>query len=88
MESCRVITPCGSFTATWPDDEEARVRYSGSLDGIEYFKNFMQMSPVIGEGGRRLAFETLEPGDLRGFCQSEEYGITVEQDVFEVDGDE
>ncbi len=89
MEQCRVITPCGVFTAVWPDDEELPVRYEGDFDAIAFFRSFLENNAISGNGGSRLEFALLEPGDLRGFCDKPEMGVAVEQDLdAEVVGDE
>lgn len=85
MDTCQVITPCGTFSALWSDDKVERVKYVGSFDGICYFQAYLDAEMVTGDGGARLSFDTLEPGDLRGFCDSESYGIVVEQDASAID---
>jgi hypothetical protein len=73
----KAVTPYGAFQATWGDDEESRVEYTGSADAIEYFKAFLGLNSISGRGGALIEFDSLEPADLYGFCQSEKYGITV-----------
>jgi hypothetical protein len=73
----KAVTPCGAFEATWGEDEESRVEYSGSADAIEYFRAFLDFNSVTGSGGAIIRFDKLEPADLYGFCQSKEYGISV-----------
>lgn len=80
MNSCTVITPCGSFVAAWSLDDEEPVSYSGSFDAINFFRQFLLDELVTGAGGRRIEFESVEPDDLRGFCDLPEQGIVVEQD--------
>lgn len=80
MNSCTVITPCGSFVAAWSLDDEEPVSYSGSFDAINFFRQFLIDELVTGVGGRRIEFESVEPDDLRGFCDLPERGIVVEQD--------
>ena len=71
------VTPFGAFQAEWSDDEESRVQYSGSADAIAYFKDYLALNSISGVGGALIRFETLEPADLYGFCQSEKAGISV-----------
>jgi|GEM_PF-2831454 len=73
----QAITPYGAFQATWGDDEESRVEYTGSADAIAYFKAFLDLNSISGAGGALLQFDALEPADLYGFCQSEQHGISV-----------
>lgn len=73
----KVMTPYGGFEATWGEDEESRVEYTGSADAIAFFKAFLDLEAVSGRGGALIQFDTLEPADLYGFCQSEESGIVV-----------
>lgn len=73
----RAITPFGAFQADWSDDEDGRVQYSGSADAIAYFKDYLALNSISGAGGALIRFDTLEPADLYGFCQSEEAGISV-----------
>lgn len=87
MNSCTVITPCGSFVAAWSLDDEEPVSYSGSFDAINFFRQFLLDELVTGAGGRRIEFESVEPDDLRGFCDLPELGIVVEQD-FSFNSDE
>lgn len=79
MESCRVITPFGSFSAHWPEDAELPVAFTGVFGAIAYFRNYLETQVISGEGGKRVLFDYLQPGELRGFCDSEEFGIVVEQ---------
>lgn len=81
METCRVITPCGSFAAIWPEDDSAPVKYVGAFDAISFFRSFLDVEAITGPGGRRLAFETIEPDELRGFCDKPSLGVVVEQDM-------
>lgn len=72
-----VITPCGMFLASWDEDESVPVSYSGSREAAEYFQAFMELKMLSGRNGGLLRFDNLEPGDLYGFCQSEEFGVSV-----------
>ena len=72
-----VVTPCGSFIAMWDEDENVSVAYRGDHDAVEYFKAYLDLNVVSGRGGAVLAFESLEPADLYGFCQSPSHGIMV-----------
>lgn len=72
-----VLTPYGTFDATWREDEDVLVQYSGNQEAIDFFKDFLDVEMVTGAGGRRLNFNSLEPSDMYGFCQSEKYGIVV-----------
>lgn len=72
-----VLTPVGIFTAAWDDDPEVPVVYEGSATGLDYLRTFLKDRMVTGNLGRRLFVEALEPNDLAGFCESEEYGIRV-----------
>jgi hypothetical protein len=71
------LTPFGAFSANWGEDEDSRVEYTGSPDAIAYFKAFLDLNSVSGRGGALIQFDSLEPVDLYGFCQSEKYEITV-----------
>lgn len=73
----RTITPFGAFQAEWSDDEDSRVQCTGSADAIAYFKDYLALNSISGAGGALIRFDTLEPADLYGFCQSEKAGITV-----------
>jgi len=73
----KAVTPFGAFEATWGEDEESRVEYSGSADAIEYFRAFLDFNSITGRGGAIIRFDALEPADLYGFCQSQEHGIVV-----------
>lgn len=73
----QALTPYGAFQATWGDDDDSRVEYTGSADAIAYFKAFLDLNSISGAGGALLQFDSLEPGDLYGFCQSEQHGISV-----------
>lgn len=72
-----VVTPYGSFVANWDEDENVPVSYSGSREAADYFKAFMEIRMLSGRNGGLLRFDNLEPGDLYGFCQSEEFGVVV-----------
>lgn len=72
-----VVTPRGRFVALWDDDEDVPVEYVGSADAIAYVKTCLELRAVSGRRGTILAFESLEPADLYGFCQSKEFGILV-----------
>ena len=76
-----VVTPFGRFVAQWDDDEDARVNFAGSEDGIAYFRRFMEVAMITGHGGIGLSADGLEPADLVGFCQSDDYGIAVFPDA-------
>lgn len=73
----QALTPYGTFQATWGEDEESRVEYTGSADAIAYFRDYLELQSLSGIGGALIRFDTLEPAELYGFCQSEEHGITV-----------
>lgn len=72
-----VVTPYGTFLASWDEDENVPVSYSGSREAADYFKAFMDIKMLSGRNGGLLRFDNLEPGDLYGFCQSEEFGVVV-----------
>lgn len=74
---CTVLTPAGTFQAQWDDDEDAPVKFAGSAQGIDYFRGYMAAEVVTGEGGIRLAADSVSPVDLLQFCPSPEHGITV-----------
>lgn len=74
---CTVLTPAGTFQAQWSDDEDAPVKFAGSAKAIEYFRGYMAAEMVTGEGGMRLAADSVSPVDLLEFCPSPEHGITV-----------
>lgn len=76
-----VYTPPGRFVAQWDDDEDAQVKYAGNPEAIAYFRRFMEVALVTGHGGILLSADSLDPADLVGFCQSEDYGITVLPDA-------
>lgn len=88
----QAMTPFGAFQAAWGEDEESRVEYSGSAEAIAFFKAFLDLNSLSGFGGALIQFDTLEPGDFYGFCQSEKHGISViptEDDLKdELDNDE
>lgn len=75
-----VLTPTGTFTATWQDGE-APVVYAGDLAAIELFRRYMKEQMVTGNGGMVLDADRLEPAELYGFCQSEDFGIVVLPDA-------
>jgi hypothetical protein len=72
-----VVTPYGTFLASWDEDENVPVSYSGSREAADYFKAFMELRMLSGRNGGLLRFDNLEPGDLYGYCQSEEFGVVV-----------
>lgn len=72
-----VVTPCGTFLASWDEDDNVPVSYSGSREAAAYFQTFMELKMLSGRNGGLLRFDNLEPADLYGFCQSEEYGVAV-----------
>lgn len=72
-----VLTPCGAFVAHWDEDEDVPPVFSGNWNALEYFKAYLAATRPNGPDGRLLAFEALEPNELEGFCQSDEFGITV-----------
>jgi hypothetical protein len=72
-----VVTPYGAFIANWDEDESIPVTYSGSREALDYFEAFIGLKMVSGRNGGLLRFDNLEPADLYGFCQSEEYGVSV-----------
>lgn len=69
--------PCGAFVAHWDEDENVPPVFSGNSNAVEYFKAYMAATRPNGPDGRLLAFEALEPNELEGFCQSDEFGIIV-----------
>ena len=73
----KAVTPFGEFQAEWGEDEESRVEYSGNAEAIAFFKAFLDLNSLSGFGGALIQFDTLEPADLYGFCQSEKAGISV-----------
>jgi hypothetical protein len=73
----KALTPYGAFQATWGEDEESPVEYTGSADAIAYFRDFLALQSLSGLGGALIQFDTLEPAELYGFCQSEKHGISV-----------
>lgn len=73
----KALTPYGGFQAEWGDDEDSRVEYTGNADAIAFFKAFLGLNSISGQGGALIEFDSLEPGDFYGFCQSEKYGIRV-----------
>jgi hypothetical protein len=73
----KVLTPHGSFMAQWDENPEIAVQYSGNPDAIAFFRASLNLRSVSGAGGALLSPETLEPADLYGFCQSDEWGIVV-----------
>lgn len=75
-----VLTPLGSFSAMWDEDENVPVTYRGDTSAVEYFRAYLDLNVVSGRGGAVLSFNSLEPADLSGFCQSREFGILVLQD--------
>lgn len=75
-----VITPVGWFEAIWDDDEDVPVRYEGGQEAQEYFRAYLALNLISGRNGALLRMERMEPVDLYGFCQSEEYSITVMPD--------
>lgn len=86
-----VITPHGSFVAMWDDSEDVPVAYRGDQDAVAYFRAYLELNVVSGRNGSVLAFDSLEPADLYGFCQSKEFGILVLQSpedlLADVDGE-
>lgn len=88
MDTCRVITPCGSFQAHWPEDDDLPAAFTGVFGAIAYFRNYLETELVSGLAGKRIEFDTLQPGELRGFCESEAFGIIVEQEIDEFVEDE
>lgn len=76
----RAITPVGVFEAEWLDGDDELPSYNGSAEAIAYFRAYLDMSMVTGIGGRRLQADTLSPGDMIGFVDSEEFGIKVQSD--------
>lgn len=72
-----VITPHGTFTASWDEDPELPPTYAGDEDAIAYFEHYLAVEMVTAGGGRRLTMEAMEPDDLYGFCASEAYGIAI-----------
>lgn len=75
-----VATPHGQFQALWDEDEAKPVSYQGDASALAYFRAYMDLQMVVGAAGERLSADTLEPGELYGFCQSREYGVTVTMD--------
>ena len=85
MTTYQVTTPFGVFQARWPEDEESPVQYEGGADAIAFFRSYLELHPVPGRDGGLVQFDSLEPADLYGFCQSEEYGITVLADQADIE---
>lgn len=81
MTEYTVLTPVGSFTAYWSEDEDELVKYSGSPAGIAYLDSYIENMMLTRPGGYRLSLKALEPVDLIDFCQSEDAGITVIPDA-------
>lgn len=84
--SYNVLTPFGAFEATWGEDEDSPVEYTGSADAIAFFEAYLDLNSISGRGGALIEFDALEPADLYGFCQSEKHGISVlpsEDDLME-----
>ena len=77
MTTYKVMTPCGEFAANWPEDAFEPVQYTGEADAIAYFATYLALNAVSVRGGARAQMDSLEPDGLYGFCQSDEYGITV-----------
>ncbi|APQ14652.1 hypothetical protein BJP27_24065 (plasmid) [Pseudomonas oryzihabitans] len=72
-----VLTPRGSFLAQWDDDSEVPVQYTGSAEGLEFFRLHLSLNLISGTGGRLINADSLEPDDLYGFCQDAASGIVV-----------
>lgn len=72
-----VVTPSGQFTAMWDENEDLPVSYAGDDDAIAFFKAHLALNLPTGRTGALLKFDTLEPDDLYGFGQSQEFGILV-----------
>ncbi|MFM0608655.1 hypothetical protein PQR05_29415 [Paraburkholderia sediminicola] len=77
LTTYNVATPHGAFSANWDEDDEIPVQYEGDPDAIAYFQAYLDLNAVSARGGALVRFETLEPDDLYGFCQSDKYGIAV-----------
>lgn len=78
MTTYKAVTPAGAFQAAWSDDDDdSRVEYSGNPEAIAYFRDFLGLNSISGQGGALVQFDELQPADLYGFCQSEKYGISV-----------
>ncbi|MEJ7804423.1 MAG: hypothetical protein WKG03_00665 [Telluria sp.] len=73
----KAVTPFGAFQATWGEDEDSRVEYTGNAAAIAYFRDYLGLNSISGLGGALIQFDTLEPAELYGFCQSEQHGISV-----------
>jgi hypothetical protein len=79
-----VVTPHGTFVAMWDEDENIPVAYRGNQSAVDYVRSYMALNVVSGRNGAILDLDNLEPADLYGFCQSQEYGIVVIQDPDDV----
>lgn len=77
MTEQTVFTPVGQFSATWSEDPDDPVAYSGNQSAMDYVRNYIDTQMVTGNLGERLFFDSLEPAELYGFCQSVEWGIQV-----------
>jgi len=76
-----VLTPVGKFVAQWDEDPEKPITYAGNSSAIDYFREFLSIARVTCNGGVQVDPDNMEPADLLGFCQSEEYGVLVLQDA-------
>ena len=76
-----VLTPVGKFVAQWDENPEKQVTYAGSASAVAFFREFLSIAQVSGEGGIQIDPDNLEPSDLVGFCQSAEYGVLVIPDA-------
>lgn len=75
-----VLTPVGKFVAQWDENPEKHVTYAGNASAVDFFRDFLNVARVTGDDGIQIDPDNLEPSDLVGFCQSEEYGILVMPD--------
>jgi hypothetical protein len=76
-----VLTPAGKFVAQWDENPDKPVTYAGNASAVEYFREFLSIARVTGDGGMSIGPENLEPSELIGFCQSPEYGVIVLPDA-------
>lgn len=76
-----VLTPVGKFVAQWDENPDKPVTYAGNATAVAYFRDFLGLARVTGDGGMAIDPDNLEPSELIGFCQSEEYGVLVLPDA-------
>lgn len=76
-----VLTPAGKFVAQWDENPDKPVTYAGNASAVDYFREFLSIARVTGDGGMAIDPNNLEPSELIGFCQSPEYGVIVLPDA-------